>query len=262
MAGRKLLQSGIKALKKGITKSQKASKTTSAKVTAASKEADKIKSKSKQVSTKDGAAFFNKHGEKLTFKNFSSRQAKTFMKAAKVTKIKSINKAVSEPIKTPLGTKYKRRKPVKEQSKESIRKETSKGLRNRPENDMTTILGKRESSGIKPDPKKLALAKKQSNIREPKSEFESRLNQTATAGGVEIPRKFSTPKDPKATTDQIRAAMRGDINLEPEVMDNLSADDLIKVYEAGRATKKSYGGKIGSGKTKKGYGKAFLRNRN
>ena len=259
MASRKLFTGTVKGLKKSVKKSQKAKATTTAKVQAAAADADKIKGNGKQVSTKEGASFFKKHGEKLTFKNFSARQAKSFMKAAKVEKIKQVNKVEGAPIQTPTGTKYKRKKPVKEQSKENIREETRKGMRKRPEAAMTTVIGKGASSGVKPTRQALKAAQKESERREPKSEFMSRLSQMERAGGVETPRNFSTPKDPKATPDQIRDAMRGKINLEPEEMDNLSAEDLIKVYESGRTNQKKSGGMVGCGKAKKGYGKAIMR---
>jgi len=266
MASRKLFTGTVKELKKSVKKSQKAKATTTAKVQAAAADADKIKGKGKQVSTKEGAAFFKKHGEKLTFKNFSPRQAKSFMKAAKVEKIKQVNKVEGAPIQTPTGTKYKRKKPVKEQSKENIREETRKGRVKRaaayassPEGAPTIVIGKGASSGVKPTRQALKAAQKESERREPKSEFMSRLSQMERAGGVETPRNFSTPKDPKATPDQIRDAMRGKINLEPEEMDNLSAEDLIKVYESGRTNQKKSGGMVGCGKATKGYGKAMMR---
>ena len=259
MAIGKIFKGGKKVAEKVISKSKKATTTTNAKVKAAATDADKIKGKGKQVSTKEGAAFFKKHGEKLTFKNFSARQAKSFMKAAKVERIKQVNKVEGSPVKTPTGTKRARKSPVKEQSKESIREETRKGMRKRPEAAMTTVIGKGASSGVKPTRQALKAAQKESERREPKSEFMSRLSQMERAGGVETPRNFSTPKDPKATPDQIRDAMRGKINLEPEEMDNLSAEDLIKVYESGRTNQKRSGGMVGCGKATKGYGKAIMR---
>ena len=266
MAMGKIFKGGEKVAKKTISKSQKAKTTTDVKVQAAAADAEKIKGKGKQVSTTDGALFFKNHGEKLTFKNFTPRQAKAFMKAAKVEKIKQVNKIEGAPIKTPTGTKYKRKNPVKEQSKESIREETRKGRVKRaaeyassPEGAPTTVIGEGASSDVKPTRQALKAAKKESERREPKSEFMSRLSQMASSGGVEMPRNFSKPKDPKATPDQIRDAMRGKINLEPEEMDNLSAEDLIKVYEAGRTNQKNSGGMVGHGKSLKGYGKALMR---
>ena len=259
MAMGKIFKGGEKVAKKAISKSQKAKTTTDAKVQAAAADAEKIKGKGKQVSTTDGALFFKNHGEKLTFKNFTPRQAKAFMEAVKVEKIKQVNKIEGSPIKTPTGTKYKRKAPVKEQSKESIREETRRGMRKRPEGAMTTVIGEGASSDVKPTRQALKAAKKESERREPKSEFMSRLSQMASSGGVEMPRNFSKPKDPKATPDQIRDAMRGKINLEPEEMDNLSAEDLIKVYEAGRTNQKNSGGMVGHGKSLKGYGKALMR---
>ena len=259
MALKQIFKGGKKIITEGLKKSERAAATTSSKVSDALKDAEQIKSKSKQVSTKDGVAFFNKHGEKLTFKNFTPRQAKVFMQASRLDKIKKIDKVEGAPIKTPTGIKYKRSKPVVEESKEQIREETRRGMRNRPDEAMTTVIGKGASSDVKPTRKALKAAKQESERREPKSEFMSRLSQMETAGGVETPRNFSTPKDPKATPDQIRDAMRGKINLEPEEMDNLSAEDLIKVYEAGRTNQKNSGGMVGHGKSLKGYGKALMR---
>jgi hypothetical protein len=119
MAMGKIFKGGEKVAKKTISKSQKAKTTTDVKVQAAAADAEKIK----------GKGFFKNHGEKLTFKNFTPRQAKAFMKAAKVEKIKQVNKIEGAPIKTPTGTKYKRKTQLKSsQKKVFVKKLVRAGL--------------------------------------------------------------------------------------------------------------------------------------
>jgi hypothetical protein len=90
-------------------------------------------------------------------------------------------------------------------------------LRMRPEG-LTTVIGEGARSDVKPTRQALKAAEQESERREPKSEFMSRLSQRASSGGVEMPRKRTVSLTTrKATPDQIREAIEtGNANLEPE----------------------------------------------
>lgn len=234
----------------------------------------KIERRAKEVvssgraNSEAGAKFFKEFGERETFKYFGPQRAKAFMKKARQLNAEEKAKIIAgkpKPIVTPLG-KTKARKVIKEKSKAESRAELQKGMRKRPEEATTTVIGQQKgygpsSSGVKPTRKALKAAKKESEKREPQKEFIRRIGREAEQGGVEIPRNFSKPRDPGATPDQIRDAMRGKIKLTDEQMENVSAEDLIKIYEAGGNTAKKYkGGSIrGAGKASRGYGKALMR---
>ena len=218
---------------------------------AAAKQVRFLMDKGGRIKTEDVKKFYDKFGERETFKYFGPTRAKNAMKLSEQDK----RKKVTAPIKTPTGTTRARKASPKDKTKAEITRETQIGRRRRPEDSMTTIVGKGVGTGAKPDPKRLKAAKRQSEIREPKAEFSSRLMKEATQGGVEVPRRFSPPKDPKMTRDQIKDAMKSGINPE-----DMSAEDLIKIYESGNTAKKYMGGSIrGAGKATRGFGKALKR---
>ena len=203
-----------------------------------------------KIPAKEIQKHFEKFGERSTFKFFGNR-AKTPLKKSKENK----RKEISAPIRTPTGTTRARKAAPKDKPKAQIRSETSRGMRERPEKSFTTVLGSSAKTGARPDPKRMKEAKRQSNLREPKSEFDSRMGKTSAQGGVEIPARFSTAKDPKMTRDQISEAMKSGTNPE-----SLTAEDLMKAFEKGNTAKKYMGGTIrGGGKAIRGFGKALKR---
>jgi|TARA_R110000782_G_scaffold56354_1_gene118177 hypothetical protein len=210
-----------------------------------------IAGKGKTVKGDDVKKFFNEFGERETFKYFGPSRAKRAMKESKAAK----KKEASAPIRTPTGTTRARKAAPKDKPKAQIRSETRQGMRERPQESFTTVLGSSAKTGARPDPKGMKEAKRQSNLREPKSEFDSRMGKTSAQGGVEIPARFSTAKDPKMTRDQISEAMKSGTNPE-----SLTAEDLMKAFEKGNTSKKYMGGTIrGGGKAIRGFGKALKR---
>jgi hypothetical protein len=203
------------------------------------------------IKTEDVKKFYDKFGERETFKYFGPARAKRAMKASEQDK----RKKVTAPIKTPTGTTRARKASPKDKTKAEITRETQQGRRRRPEDSMTTIVGKGVGTGAKPDPKRLKAAKRQSEIREPKSEFMGRMSRESTQGGVELPARFAPPKKPDMTIDQMYDAMKSGTNPEKG-----EAEDLIKIYESGNTAKKYMGGSIrGAGKATRGFGKALKR---
>lgn len=269
--GKKLIEEAAEALGVKSKRAAKANATKAAKKTAADKAADAVKAKGR-VSTAKVADFIEKHGEKAAAKNFSKMQVSRAKKRVAQNKRAAINKSVSDPIKTPTGTRRARKRPVAEQSKSSMREELIEGARKRPQNATTTVIGATPGRPrARVNPKKFRAARKETERREPASEFESRLNREALQGGVENLGQRGRginegPKDTGYTREQVSDEMREQTisrkEMEQEEGRKRLEREADRILSKGK-TKKKYGGKIskkssgGSVKSHRGMGKAL-----
>ena len=174
---------------------------------------------------------------------------------------KKADKADSAPLKTPTGTR-KARKVSPKTSKAEARKELGKGMRGRPEDAETTVMGSRERGKVV---KKEGMTRKKARDEiskkdnETGEEFMRRMSRVAEQTGVGTGRKFSDG-DPGYAPEQIQDMMRGDYPSPEE-----TTKDVLEMMESiGRrkkggkvAKKKSSSKPRGVGMALHGYGRAM-----
>jgi len=170
-------------------------------------------------------------------------------------------KDASAPRKTPTGTR-KARKVSPKTSKAEARKELGKGMRGRPEDAETTVMGSRERGKVV---KKEGMTRKSARDmiskqeNETGEEFMRRMGREAEQTGVGTGRRFSEG-DPSYTREQIDSMMRGEYSSPDEE----TTKDVFEMMQE-RIGGRKKGGKVakkssrprGVGMALRGYGRAM-----
>jgi hypothetical protein len=171
-------------------------------------------------------------------------------------------KGASDTKKTPTSTR-KARKVSPKTSKAEARKELGKGMRGRPEDAETTVMGSRERGEVV---KKEGMTRKRARDliskqeNETGEEFMRRMGREAEQTGVGTGRRFSDD-DPGYAREQIQDMMRGDYPSGEETTEDvleMMKKSIGRRKKGGKVAKKKSSSKPrGVGMALRGYGRAM-----
>ena len=169
-------------------------------------------------------------------------------------------KGASAPRQTPTGTR-KARKVSPKTSKAETREELGKGMRGRPEDAETTVMGSRERGKVV---KKEGMTRKRARDmiskqeNETGEEFMRRMGREAEQGGVGTGRRFNEG-DPGYSREQIDSMMRGEYSSPEETTKDvleMMGESIGRRKKGGKVAKKSSRPR-GVGMALRGYGRAM-----
>jgi len=186
----------------------------------------------------------------------SMKRSASRKKAAAAKKRKS-----KEPeVKTPTKRTKARKTPTAKKTRQELRDNLMEMMRGRPDEAMTTVVGKGVSSAKKKRVMKPSKARKkvEQETGETRAELESRIGREASQMGVQPGGGSAGPAKPKyrLSREQASEAMRGKYNVESKTD---VEDDLVEML---RKTGLKKGGKVsgkarGCGAAMRGYGRVM-----
>lgn len=169
-------------------------------------------------------------------------------------------KGASAPKKTPTGTR-KARNITPKTSKAEARKQLGKGMRERPEDAETMVMGSRERGEVV---KKEGMTRKRARDmiskqeQETGEEFMRRMGRESQQGGVGTGRRFRDG-DPGYAREQIDSMMRGEYSSPEETTKDvleMMGETIGRRKKGGKVSKKSSRPR-GVGMALRGYGRAM-----
>ena len=196
-----------------------------------------------------------KYGEEAV--KDAKKQMQRDAREAYKKKERAKKKAASAPLKTPTSTR-KARKVSPKTSKAEARKELGKGMRGRPEDAETTVMGLRERGKVKKEgmTRKRARDMISEQENETGEEFMRRMGREAEQTGVGTGRRFSDG-DPGYAREQIQDMMRGDYpsgeDTTKDVLE-MMGESIGRRKKGGKVAKKK---PLGVGIARCGYGRAM-----
>jgi len=211
----------------------------------------------KFAADKGKEAAIDKYGYKAVKGAQDSMKRSASRKKAAIAKKKE---SEQPEVKTPTKRTKARKTPTSKQSRQEIRDALMEMMRKRPDEAMTTVVGKGVSSANKKRIMKPSKARKkvEQETGETRPELESRINREASQMGVQPGGGVAGPAKPKyrLSREQASEAMRGkyDVESKSDVEDDL-VDMLQKVglKKGGKVSGKARG----CGAAMRGYGRVM-----